>query len=172
MNLPRLLTLGLLLALTTGSVVVFPSLPGLIPTHFDASGTADAWSERSLISWFGAPVFAVGLTLFLWILQLLIPRYPALVNIPDKEKFLAMTRRQREPVVAAIRRVLDWVSAFTVLVFVFVQLGVYRTAMGGEGGLLVISGLLISPVLLLVVALELGRVQRLILEAGRRVEMG
>ena len=62
-----LATLAGVLALACFYLVLLPSLPDPVPTHFDAVGRANGWTSKALLPWvvFGAP-------LFLWVVLFLL----------------------------------------------------------------------------------------------------
>jgi hypothetical protein len=89
---------SLLLCLATATVlltlcVVTGDLPERVPTHFDAAGRADGWSTRT-----GFALELGGLSLFLCglfgALGALVARLPtSLVNLPNRDYWLAPERR-------------------------------------------------------------------------------
>lgn len=56
--------------------VKIDTLPKIIPTHFDGSGTVDGWSEKTDL--FMMPAFSAAL----WLLMVFLSRKPHLFNYP------------------------------------------------------------------------------------------
>jgi uncharacterized membrane protein len=129
----RLLNLLLLAALLAGSAVAWPSLPARIPAHFDFAGTPDRWVQTTWFSWFALPLLAVALNVLLFGVAALSTRNPRYINLPGKERLLALPVERQQSVMATIREGLEALAAPLTLAFGLIQLGVYRTAIG-QGG--------------------------------------
>ncbi len=144
---------GLLLAaLIIGSAVVWQQLPENIPVHFGASGRADRWATTSWASWFAVPLFAVGLTAFNYTLAHLLPRWPQLINLPNKAQFLALPAERQVRVVGRIKGMLYGTSGPLIMLMGLIQLAIYRTALGesSEGYMLAVllCSVLLTPLIL------------------------
>jgi uncharacterized membrane protein len=127
-----LLNLTLLLALFIYSAAAWPGLPERIPEHFNVAGTPDRWGNRSLVSWFAVPLIALLLSAAIIALARIIPRKPAILNLPDKKKLLALPPEAQAPVYASIQNLLYWLSAFVAAEFLAIQLGRYLTAVNSS----------------------------------------
>ena len=57
-------------------VVLYPTLPDVVPTHWDMSGEADAFSQKSVGAVFGTLFVAAGMALFVLVLHYLVIRLP------------------------------------------------------------------------------------------------
>ena len=64
------------LAITVWLLVVYPGLPATVPTHFDATGTADGWGPRSSVLVLG------GIMLVLSVVIALLSARPRVLNYP------------------------------------------------------------------------------------------
>lgn len=126
----RLLNAILLLALFAGSAWAYPRLPARIPIHFGFSGQADAWASRSFFSWFMLPVIAAALALGLQAIAASAAGHPALWNVPDKRRFLALDADARAPIVAKLREFVAFVSVMVTALLGLIQVAVFRTATG------------------------------------------
>ncbi len=148
----RTLTYLLLGCLVVGSVLGWPTLPERIPGHFGADGQVTRWTDRTALHWFVLPVLALVVALpAIWLARAL-PRRPHLVNIPDKDRYLALREEHRLPVIERIRNMVFGIAAQVLALLALVQLGIYRTAHGHDTqsymmAVLVLS-LLIVPVTL------------------------
>lgn len=103
--------------------------------HFGFRGQPDAWARTSFLSWFGLPVTAAGMALFLWWAGRLANRSPALWNVPEKQKFLRLPPEARHRIEAAAETYLAWVSVGTTVLLIAIQVGIYMTATGYTAGL-------------------------------------
>ena len=78
--------------------VYYPKLPEQVASHFDGAGRPDAWMDKGAACGFHLGM-VVGMGLFFLMLRLLIvymlPRTPtSLVNMPNKDYWLAPERRE------------------------------------------------------------------------------
>jgi len=140
------------------SVWLWPDLPARIPTHFDLSGTPDAWSARSVWSWFGLPLITLGTVLFLDVVtrwSLRNPEAPAL-NLPNKAAILALPAKRRAPVLARVAWTMYAIGTVCVVAFILIQFGTLAEAQGAGGQGWILAGILvtlIAPLAMLVVGL-------------------
>ncbi len=142
----RLVSWGLLLALVAHAAATYGALPEQVPTHLDLTGKPDRFSEKSVVSWFALPAIALSLLILFEVLTRLIPSRPHLINIPDKERFLALPRRWQAPVITEVNLFMDVTAAGVVAVFGFVQWELARIAMGASSGGTVLT--LLAPMFL------------------------
>jgi len=72
----------------------YPQLPERVATHFGSGGRADAWgSKQSFALTYGLLVGGLGLLFFA--IAFFLPRLPAsIINIPNREYWLAPERRE------------------------------------------------------------------------------
>lgn len=126
-------TLVLLFGLV--SAAVWSHLPEQIPVHFGFRGQPDAWARASFLSWFGLPITAAGMALFLWWAGRLANRPPALWNMPEKQEFLRLPPEARQRIETAAETYLAWVSVCTTVLLIAIQVGIYMTATGYTAGL-------------------------------------
>jgi uncharacterized membrane protein len=78
-DMPKL-PLALIALMIVVGVIVYPSLPAQIPTHWGASGQIDAWSAKSVWSVFLPVIIASGLYLLLWLMPYLDPKRGNLIR--------------------------------------------------------------------------------------------
>lgn len=144
----RFVSWGLLLALIAHAVATYGALPELVPTHLDLAGRPDRFSERSIMGWFLLPTIGLLLLLLFEVLTAIMPDRPHLINIPDKERFLALPRRWQAPVIAEVIQLVDVSAAGVIAVFGLVQWQLARIALGGATGAGVLT--FIAPMFLTV----------------------
>lgn len=111
---------------------LWPSLPERLPMHFNAQGLPDRIAPRCIWSWFPLPILSTGMTAFMLgigaaVLSLSVRR-PDMVNIPSKEKFLALGPEARTRVLEPLRAMLFGMPLVVNLIFCYVLLGIYAVA--------------------------------------------
>ena len=136
-------------AFAVGAAVLWPDLPARIPTHFDAVGQPDAWSETSVLFWFGLPVLAIGLGgLMDWSAQAIRRRPESpLVNLPYKRQILALPAGQRSRVLGWQASAMCLSGVAVVASLALVQAGIWRSAHGADGATLVNVGVGVAVVI-------------------------
>jgi uncharacterized membrane protein len=136
-----------------GSALVWPDLPSEIPAHFDGGGRVTRWTRTSALSWFAVPLIALALTAVNYFFARLLPRWPHLINLPNKQRFLALPAERRGPVIERIREFLHGISIPLILIMIVVQVSIYRTAVGnpsvGYTIAILLGSLLLTPVILM-----------------------
>ena len=128
MRFPRIVCSGLLLITVAFSLFVYPALPSRIPIHFAFDGTPDGWAQKSLIVWLLLPMVGVGLWGLIELIGMGITRSPTFVNLPNKEKFLALPKEKQYRIVERLREVLGWIVAGVLLLFGLIQYSMYLSA--------------------------------------------
>jgi len=113
----------------------WPKLPERIPQHFDLAGHPDRWSERGLGSWFLLPLLATALgLLFGWLLPRWISHLaehsPHWINVPDRERFLALDAPARRRALEPLLALLCVLACEITLLFAWIQYGSLRVATG------------------------------------------
>lgn len=131
---PLVLTSTSLAALWGLSLLLWPQLPERIPLHFAASGVPDRVGPASALNWFMLPGIATGMTaLFLGINALvrrLVRTGPQWINLPDKERFLALPEQARMAVMRHLFAMLQGLPAYICLLFAWIVWGTYSVATG------------------------------------------
>jgi hypothetical protein len=153
------LQLVLLALYFAAAATLWPTLPERVPIHFDFAGRPTTWARTSVLSWFGLPLLAAAMTLFLYGMGRASTHAPELWNIPEKERFLALSPTARAPIVAYLSRVMAWAAVLATFTFISIHVGVYQTATGRSDGLPWQSHLLsLTPMgILLLLALWMAR---------------
>ncbi|MCE9601595.1 MAG: DUF1648 domain-containing protein [Gemmatimonadetes bacterium] len=163
----RLLSWGLVFAIVAHAAATYGALPERIPTHFDLNGVADRFSDRTLLRWFMLPGVALGLVILFETLTALMRTRPELLNIPDRERFVRLPARFREPVDAVIATMLDSAALSVVLVMGLIQWHQSQLALGRPGAPGVL--LLLAPLpITFVVLLQVMRITNAVDAADRR----
>ncbi len=139
----RFLNLALLAVLLGGSALAYPQLPERIPVQFGLDGTPGRWVETSLVSWFMLPLITLALNVILYGLAALSARNARFVNLPGKERLLALPLERQRAVLRRVREGLEALMVPVTLAFCLIQLSIYRTAIGTGGQVEVIAALLL-----------------------------
>lgn len=124
-----------LIALWGLAIHLFPTLPALIPEHFNSRGEPDRWCATTPMAWYRLPAIATGVIAMViaagWFCRWAAVRKPQLVNIPFKDRFLAASPERRawivEPIAAALA--IDGVAVAGI--FLYILHGTERVANGG-----------------------------------------
>lgn len=145
----------------------YDRLPDRVPTHFGASGAPDRWAETGFWSWFLLFGVALGVTALLyasgWWMSWLARHRPTWVNLPERERFLALDASDRVFVVQPLCELVYWLAAGLVGLFWLVQVWSFRVATGAAEGLpaLFLPGILVlSIVPLFFLPAMLGHIQK------------
>ncbi len=112
---------------------VWFTVPARIPTHFNLQGRADAWDTRSLLTWFVLPLVSLGVQLLIRLLSS--PANCKTWNIPEKERFLQLTREQQAPVFELTKGFAGLAALCVTFTFLVLHAGMYLAAKGVTAGL-------------------------------------
>jgi uncharacterized membrane protein len=132
-QLPHLLNAVLLICAFAYAFATFADLPDRFPIHYDMSGKPDGWAEKSMPFWLLFPLLALGMTVLFYTLGLLVnyfKKHPRLINIPHKQKFLALLPELQEPVWQRVRAMLYWMAVPMNAMFIFIMHFIYSQATG------------------------------------------
>ena len=155
--------------LVAGSVLAWPELPARIPTHFDLSGRADAWADRSPSKWFMLPAMALLVVGVMQLSQSLALKHPSLLSIPDKDEFLALPEEGKRAVLVHVRAMLALTMTLMLVVFGLIQLAIWRQAHGHATTTLLAIVLVLAVVMTpLLLGVFLPRIRGAIEEQQRR----
>jgi uncharacterized membrane protein len=118
MNTPRFVFLSLLLIAALQSIYYYPQLPKIIASHFDGAGNPNGWSTKSAFFMIYWGIIALATVIFL-----VMPRFIAwlpnsLINLPNKDYWLAMERR--ENTMSFIADQVAWFGIATLILAIFV----------------------------------------------------
>jgi uncharacterized membrane protein len=93
-HLPLILLVALSLLSLTQAAYYHPQLPGLVATHFAASGRANGWMPRARFFQYQV-AFTLGFAAFFGSLAFVASILPdAWINLPHKDHWLAPARRK------------------------------------------------------------------------------
>jgi uncharacterized membrane protein len=156
---------ALVLSLVAFSVTVYDSLPDRIPTHFNGAGEADAYGSRS--SWWMLTAMGAGTAALAIGIAMMLPRKPALLNVPNKAELLNLPLDAQRAVVQQAQPGMLLIALWLTFVFAVLQYSVWAVSHGRKspllGSLVFILPLVVLvalPAILIPVSRELARQQR------------
>lgn len=124
----RIASLAGIVVLTAHILVRYPSLPGIVPTHFTFSGDADGFGSRSSVLWLGAVMLLMG-ALIAWL-----STKPHKLNYPGDITAANAQRLYREG-----ERMMVWVLAGLAVVY----LGISLQTFAGTGSAVLVVGMIV-----------------------------
>lgn len=153
MTVLRVLPWALGVALVGFSIATYPTLPAELPRHADSAGAITSTVPKSWFSWMLLPGIGLLTQAMMFGLSLLLPKRPDLFNFPEKERFLALPPAYRASVIPRMQETLDGISAFTMVVFCYVQWMMWRTALGHSSRdmtiIIIVGSIALLPAILL-----------------------
>jgi uncharacterized membrane protein len=134
-------------------IFYYTTLPDTIPVHFDSSGDATRFTEKSIGAWFLAP-FIVSLTGLhtIFIFSALIAAGVESWNYPEKKRIMALSSEKQK----YFKRILKWFanhllhSSILLLLVIFMTIGMYSYFYASNTGTFPLT-----PVLILMIFLYL-----------------
>jgi uncharacterized membrane protein len=123
------LPLLIIAAMFVAAAVLYPSMPARFPSHWGASGAADAWSNKSFLTVFFEPLIALGL-------------YALLVAVP----FFDPKRRSLKMSFRAYNILLDAIIGMQAVVFAATTIAAFNNAFDVSKVILIAVGLLFAVV--------------------------
>ena len=132
MKKSQLALLGLIGVALVQSLYYYPQLPETVASHYGPSGSADGWSSKTTFL-----VLYIGLVCFMAGLFALLPRWvrrlpTSMINIPNKDYWLAPERREQ-----TMQRFADQMLSFgiaVVLVLIVIFQLVFTANLPGSQG--------------------------------------
>lgn len=121
MRLSRLALLTLTLLALIELAYFYPRLPDTVASHFDAAGQADGWSSKAAFVQVNAGIILLLAILFPGI-SWLMARLPVdLINMPNREYWLAEERRAAT--LCTIQQQMEWLGVATLLLMIVILQG-------------------------------------------------
>ena len=117
-------------------ILFWPTLPSLVPSHFDISGAVDAWSDKKVILIF--PIVSIILYAGLTILS----RYPHIFNYA-----WPITEQNAQRQYQLARSLLVWLKVEVIVLFTWLEWLTIRVALGQANGL----SSLFLPIILVII---------------------
>ena len=161
----------LLVSLASFTAWGYGSLPERIPIHFDLAGTPNGWGSR--VSFLILPaigIATIGLLYYVLRFATRVPiRNPTLLNIPDKKRFLELPEHEQRWVMEPLNDMADYMVALLSILFLVIQVSMYRAAHGQGVSAMVSGGVITTTVALMVIPLVMVvKIQKRVAEAVRR----
>lgn len=166
----------LMLAMIAFAIWAWPRLPEEIPTHFGLNGHPDAWSAKTLRSWFVLPAMGIGLTALMGAIRVFLPSRPQWVNLPDRRCLSELPKACQKQVLEMLGGFLAMVQTELLVIFSLIEWASYRSALGFDTQaimvLVLILAVMTSPFLVIVFFLRFQSAMDKGMEAARRGEAG
>lgn len=115
----EVISMTILVLMTIYTIIEYKNLPESIPTHFNAKGVADDFSDKSMI--WGLPILGVVMYVGLFIINKFPHIHNYMVNITE-ENALKNYRFST--------RIVRGVNLFTAALFAYIQYSIIATAKG------------------------------------------
>ena len=115
----EVISMTALLLMIIYTIIEYKHLPDMIPTHFNAQGIADGFSDKSMI--WGLPIIGVVIYVGLFILNKFPHVHNYMVNITEENAFKNYQFSTR---------IVRGVSVFTVVLFAYIQYTIIASAKG------------------------------------------
>lgn len=133
----RLPQVALVLVLAIAAVQIayyYPQLPGVVASHFDVSGAPNSWMPKSAFFGLFCFIYIFYAALFWALPHLIMVTPPSLINLPNKEYWLAPGRR--EITAHAIGDLMVWFGVvLTAFLIAVSQLAILANLPGRSGNL-------------------------------------
>jgi uncharacterized membrane protein len=127
----RIVFATLLLAATLRFFMLYPRLPPIVASHFGPDGRANGWMTKEGFALFSLIPLGVALIVALFA-PLLAARLPArLINLPNKEYWLAPERKAAT--VEVLYEHMEWLGCALLALFIFIYELVFAANMRGTG---------------------------------------
>lgn len=135
------------------SAYFYPQLPETVATHFNASGNADSFSSK-----LSTGLMEIALLLFItflfWGLAKFIPKIPNdLINLPNKEFWLAPERKERT--LKTISAVIVWFGIATNIFLILTFQSVIQANLSGNYKLTFPFFIMLITYLIAIIALSI-----------------
>jgi uncharacterized membrane protein len=109
----------------------FDALPARIPMHFDATGVANGFAPKSWAAWLLLPGIATGISVLFTVISLSLRVLPAeRLNLPNKQRFLALPPERRRELMVGFGNAFLTAGALWVAFFWTVERAIFRVATG------------------------------------------
>jgi uncharacterized membrane protein len=143
------------------ALIYYPQLPAQLASHFDAAGHPNGWSSKLVYFALQAFIVLVVTGCFVALPALIEHAPPRLVNLPNKDYWLAPERRAAT--MASVASALTWFGCAGLGFIIVVTALVIDFNLGHERALppipmwTLLGGIVLSTVLLILRLLHLGR---------------
>lgn len=120
----------LLIALWGFTVLMYRHLPEQIPGHMGMSGVT-RWEDRDSGMWFVLPILGSFHALLMYALSGLAAGTPETINVPHKERLLALSPEGRRHAMEPLRPFMFGMAAWLLVLTGVIQLHMYAAARAG-----------------------------------------
>jgi hypothetical protein len=143
----HVINLALCLGLWAFTLAMYPQLPDMIPAHIGMSGVT-RWVPRDGGMWFLLPILGSAHGLLMYALSGMASGSPAGINIPQKERLLALPRDGQRYAMEPLRTFMFGMVTWLFLLTGMLQVQLYIAAQAGAAGRDTRSNTLIAMLIL------------------------
>jgi len=126
---------GLLATFFVFSYSVYEELPDVIPMHFNASGAADRFAPKSVLTWMLLPIVTLLLTALITVINAAIAKRPNSINIPNKELYRTLPPEAQKPIMDILVGFMRLINSFLIMLMFSLQILIYRGVSDGSNAL-------------------------------------
>jgi uncharacterized protein DUF1648 len=116
-RLPKSVFVVLAAAAAIHFFVLYPQLPAVVASHFDAHGRPNGWQTRTIFFAFFVGSIVIATVVCFGVPRLIASMPPALINLPYKEYWLSSERRPSS--LAFLSTHFAWLGCAVLLVGIF-----------------------------------------------------
>ncbi|MCP5496340.1 MAG: DUF1648 domain-containing protein [Leptospiraceae bacterium] len=110
------------------------SIPDKIPVHFSFSGEPDRWTTKG-IELAIIILLPLLMSLFLYGMFVLSRKYPTLLNIPNKEKFLSLSKERQKPLWDILNEFISSLALLCSILFFSLYYSIVQVTIGTNANL-------------------------------------
>jgi uncharacterized membrane protein len=129
-------------------IYVYPSLPAIIPTHFNDNGVANGWENKSPFNVSTIILLMAGMTILFYLLAVVILKTHKEID-PSNPELSSKQEQKFKIIMSKMIVVLGW---FTNLTFLFMNLQIWEIWKPSSGSILVLIGPVFAGVIIVVIA--------------------
>ena len=152
----RVLNILLAAVLIAISLYWYGRLPERIPIHFNARGAPDGWGGKAMF--LVLPLIGLASAALMAFVGRLAVRKPELMNMPGKERILALPQEARRRALVPLVVTMDVMATLILVLFIVIAVATYRSAMGHDTASLItlplygiVGVMVVAPIILMIV---------------------
>ena len=119
MRLPQIIIILLIVGFISQFLYYYPNLPEIIASHFNGTGEADSWMSKQGFIIFDAIILLIVILHFTLLPSFLKKLPDSLINLPNKEYWLATKRRAET--FSTLKTFFEWFAIVLLGLFIAVN---------------------------------------------------
>lgn len=164
-NNRRLVIINLLVVVASFAFALFTrdQYPDRYPAHYNFAGEVTRYASSDSSEWLAMPFVALGLFVIMaGVVWLIWKVPPSLMNVPEKDKFVALSDEQRAPILVAIARVIWVYTLLQTCACLALQDLMLQSARGGSKLVAILALVVIGTIAIIEFTLGTLRIRRMI----------